>query len=74
MSAKPAPIGRSKDGRFVAGQSGYPKGRAVGSRNKFDDEFLSAFQADFTKHVVAVIEKFREDKPNFVKTDGEQGF
>ena len=64
MSAKAAPIVSTRDGRFVAGQSDNPKGRAVGSRNKLGEEFLSAFQADFTKHVVAVIEKFREDKPN----------
>ena len=45
------------------GQSGNPKGRPKGSRNKLSESFISALADDFDKNGVAVIENVRIEKP-----------
>lgn len=55
---------QSKPWLFKAGQSGNPKGRAKGSRNKLGEVFIDALQADFTEHGVAAIETVRKERPH----------
>jgi hypothetical protein len=45
------------------GQSGNPKGRPKGSRNKLSEAFISALAEDFDQNGVAVIEAVRSEKP-----------
>jgi hypothetical protein len=45
------------------GQSGNPKGRQKGSRNKLGEEFLSKLHADFEQHGAKVIATVREKQP-----------
>ena len=49
---------------FEPGQSGNPKGRPKGSRNKLSEDFLKALHDDFMIHGVAAIENMREEKPS----------
>jgi hypothetical protein len=50
-------------GRFTPGQSGNPKGRVKGSRNRLGEEFVDALYADFQEHGARVISDVRERKP-----------
>lgn len=49
---------------FQPGQSGNPKGREKGSRNKLGEAFIEALHSDFTQHGVAVIAAVRKEKPD----------
>ena len=49
--------------QWQPGQSGNPKGRPIGSRNKLNEKFILALHDDFAKHGPAVIEKVRESRP-----------
>lgn len=49
---------------FQPGQSGNPKGREKGSRNKLGEEFIEALQADFKEHGKAAIVAVRTEKPD----------
>lgn len=49
---------------FQPGQSGNPKGREKGSRNKLGEEFIEALQADFKDHGKDAIIKVRTEKPD----------
>ena len=46
------------------GQSGNPKGRPKGSRNKLSQAVIEAWCADFDKHGSGVIEKLRTSEPS----------
>jgi hypothetical protein len=50
-------------GRFTPGQSGNPRGRPKGSRNRLGEEFVDALYADFQKHGAKVIADVRDTKP-----------
>lgn len=65
----PATTGKKEeiDGRsktwFKPGQSGNPKGRLPGSKNKVTEDFLSKLAADFEVHGAAAIKEMREKDP-----------
>ena len=48
---------------FKPGQSGNPKGRPKGARNRLGTQFLEALEADFNKHGAEAIEQVRQKKP-----------
>jgi hypothetical protein len=49
--------------QWQPGQSGNPKGRPIGSRNKLNEKFILALHDDFEKHGPAVIAEVREKRP-----------
>lgn len=51
---------------FKAGAewTGNRAGRPKGSRNKLGEDFLTALQADFSAHGIAVIQTVREERPH----------
>jgi hypothetical protein len=48
---------------FKPGQSGNPKGRPKGARNRLGTQFLEALEADFKQHGPQAIALVREKKP-----------
>src|SRR5262245_66252250 len=48
---------------FKPGQSGNPKDRPKGARNRIGTQFLEALEADFNKHGAQAIALVREKKP-----------
>jgi Family of unknown function (DUF5681) len=48
---------------FKPGQSGNPKGRPKGARNKLGEESLPQLCEDFEVHGAAVIERVRQEDP-----------
>ena len=58
-TAKKQPRGRP----FRPGQSGNPKGRPKGARNRLGTQFLEVLEADFNKHGAQAIAVVREKKP-----------
>jgi hypothetical protein len=58
-TAKKQAIGRP----FAPGQSGNPKGRPKGARNRLGSQFLEALEADFNQFGIQAIALVRERKP-----------
>ena len=58
-TAKKQPRGRP----FKPGQSGNPRGRPKGARNRLGTQFLEALEADFNQHGSQAIALVREKKP-----------
>lgn len=52
-----------EDTQFQPGQSGNPKGRPKGSRNKLSDAFLKTLADDFEEHGVETVQRLRSEKP-----------
>jgi hypothetical protein len=46
---------------FEPGKSGNPAGRPPGSRNKFGEDFIADYRADWAKHGAAAIAKLRQE-------------
>jgi hypothetical protein len=55
----PKPSKHVSRGSWKPGQSGNPKGRAPGTRNRFGDRFVEAYSQDFYKHGADCITKLR---------------
>ena len=49
--------------QWQPGQSGNPKGRPIGSRNKLNEKFILALHDDFAKYGPTVIAEVREKRP-----------
>lgn len=49
--------------RWAPGQSGNPRGRPKGSRNKLAEAFIGALMSDFEEHGEAVIADVRRNDP-----------
>jgi hypothetical protein len=45
------------------GQSGNPKGRPVGARQKLSDRFIRVLAKDFEENGVEAVQRVREEKP-----------
>lgn len=48
---------------FQKGQSGNPKGRPKGARQKLTEAFIKALSVDFCKHGKKTLETVRKDDP-----------
>ena len=47
----------------MPGESGNPKGRPLGSRNKLSEKFILALHDDFEEYGSAVIQQVRQERP-----------
>ena len=52
-----------EDTQFKPGQSGNPKGRPKGARNKLSEDFLRVLSDDFGEHGPELIDKLRRESP-----------
>ena len=63
MGTRNMPRPKPSAPQWQPGQSGNPKGRPLGSRNKLNEKFILALHDDFEKHGPAVIAEVREKRP-----------
>ena len=54
---------------FKPGQSGNPKGRPLGSKQKLAEDFVAALAADFEAHGIGVVQIVRQEKPDQYTSD-----
>lgn len=59
VTKKPRGPGR----KFLPGQSGNPKGRPVGSRQRLGEKFINDLAADYDAHGSAAIVTLRTEQP-----------
>ncbi|MCC7060749.1 MAG: hypothetical protein IT508_11015 [Burkholderiaceae bacterium] len=64
MADQPDNTGAEQDTLFKPGQSGNPKGRPKGSRNKLGEDFIHALANDFETNGVEVIARVRDERPH----------
>jgi len=48
---------------WVPGESGNPRGRPLGSRNRLSEKFILALHDDFEEHGSTVIQQVRQERP-----------
>ena len=59
-----ASVNTGNNRRWRPGQSGNPRGRPKGSRNKLSESFLQALADDFEQHGREVVETVRTTRPH----------
>jgi hypothetical protein len=64
MSASEKTGPKQKPQLFKPGQSGNPKGRPKGARNKLGEDFIAALAKEFDEHGETAIRSVREAKPD----------
>jgi hypothetical protein len=55
---------RKKHEPWKPGESGNPRGRPKGARNRLGESFLTALETDFNEHGTKVIEAVRVERPH----------
>lgn len=63
-----APVGPKQDTKFKPGQSGNPKGREKGSRNRFGEKLFDMLADHVEKHGTAALDKLATDAPDIYMT------
>jgi hypothetical protein len=64
QSANSVPAKSYRQGQWIKGQSGNPKGKPMAARHRLNDAFINSLSADFIKHGSKAIVKMREADPS----------